>query len=1243
MSVYRLPGFVGLLTVLTVFVVSTSTLFGQGFPPEEAARRMTVADGFTVTTVASEPQIRQPLSMSFDDRGRLWVLQYVQYPNPAGLKALKQDQYLRTIWDKLPEPPPRGMKGLDRITILSDRDEKGVFTKSKDFLSGLNLASGFCLGRGGVYVVQPPYLLFYADKNADDIPDGDPEVLLSGFGFDDTHSVANSLQWGPDGWLYGAAGSTSTCRIRNPAKPDAPVVEFQQGIWRFHPTRKVFELFSEGGGNTFGLDFDKHGQVIAGTNYGNVAMLHQVQGGYYIKGFSKHGPLHNPYTFGYFDHVPYKNFKGGHVTCGGVVYQADAFPPEYRDQYIAGNLLSNAIYWHKMDRHGSTFTARHGGDLALANDTWFRPVDLILGPDGNVYIADWTDRRAAHLDPVDNWDKTNGRIFQLQYQGTKPVPSFDLRTRSTAELVALLKHPNKWWRNAARQLLNEKADPAVVPVLRGQVKAESGQLALESLWALYQVGGWDEAFARSVALIHPNEYVRAWAVRLLGDTATTLETPTAEMLVSLAASDPSPAVRSQLASTAKRLPVTQGLPIAGTLLTRTDDAQDPFLPLLIWWAFEDKAGEHPQAVISELTKRSKQWDTALGRGILERTTRRLLAQDMPHWPEIISLLEQADSAAEVTAMLAGVNLALQGRTKTTVPETFTATLRNLRKQYPSVDVSRILVRLGDATERTALVKIVEDSRQADAKRLAALKLLSEVRAPELPKLLPPLVQSAKSDALRIGTLDALSGIDDPRSAELVLSRYPGWSASVKRRAIAFLTSRPTWALTLFQAVDAGTFPKAELTVELVRPAVALGNAPVTQLIEKHWGKVGPATAGEKQARIAYLNLIMNRQGLGDITKGKALFAKHCAACHQLFNEGGKVGPDLTTADRKNRGYLLAQIVDPSGYIRPEFVSYKIDTVDGRTLTGLASESGESVVLTNVVNNIAQKTVIPKGDIDAMVPSPVSLMPEKLLDGITNDEVRDLFAYLMANPVAAPAPTVTPAPSTKPRGAQASPAQTKKLQVALVSGSLEYKSDESLAQFQKYLEANYPIECVRAFRKSDDDLPGLDALESCDVAIFYTRRLKIDGAQLDRVKQYIASGKPVIGLRTASHGFQNWLEMDRLVFGGDYKGHFANNLVCSVKPSTAGKSHPLLAGVQPFATKGSLYKNPALAADVEVVLTGSIPDHQEPVAWVRNRKVGDRVQRVFYTSLGYPDDFANAEFQRLLVNAIYWATGATKPK
>ncbi len=257
---------------------------------------MTVPPGFVVQLVANEPEIRQPLCLNFDDRGRLWVLQYIQYPTPAGLKPTKVDQYLRTTYDRVPEPPPRGPKGADKITICDDFDANGHARRYKNFITGLNLCTGFAIGHGGVFVMQSPYLLFYPDKNRDDVPDSDPEILLTGFGMEDAHAFANSLTWGPDGWLYGVQGSTVTAHVRG--------IEFQQGVWRYHPVTHQFELFAEGGGNLWGLDFDDDGEIFCGTN-ASEQMLHALQGAYYVKNFGKHGALHNPYTYGYFEHVPH--------------------------------------------------------------------------------------------------------------------------------------------------------------------------------------------------------------------------------------------------------------------------------------------------------------------------------------------------------------------------------------------------------------------------------------------------------------------------------------------------------------------------------------------------------------------------------------------------------------------------------------------------------------------------------------------------------------------------------------------------------------------------------------------------------------------------------------------------------------------------------------------------------------------------------------------------------------------------
>jgi type 1 glutamine amidotransferase len=211
-----------------------------------------------------------------------------------------------------------------------------------------------------------------------------------------------------------------------------------------------------------------------------------------------------------------------------------------------------------------------------------------------------------------------------------------------------------------------------------------------------------------------------------------------------------------------------------------------------------------------------------------------------------------------------------------------------------------------------------------------------------------------------------------------------------------------------------------------------------------------------------------------------------------------------------------------------------------------------------------------------------------------------------------------------------------LKVCLVSGSLEYESNESLAELQKYLEANYDIRCSRAFVEGKDinNLPGLENLDTCDVMLLFTRRLEIDGEQLQKIKDYCNSGRPVVGVRTASHALQNWLALDQEVLGGNYKGHYSNDLVTEVKLVEDAKDDPLLAGVAPFRSAGSLYKNKDIAPDCRVLMIGTSPESTDPITWTRLHNGG----RVFYTSLGHQQDFQEESFRRLLSNAIHWAAG-----
>ena len=252
--------------------------------PDEALRAFKTIDGLTMELVASEPVIRQPIDLHFDDRGRLWVVQYLQYPFPAGLNITSYDQYLRARYNAVPAAPPNHVRGADKITVLEDTDGDGTFDAHKDVITGLNITTSVLTGRGGVWVMNPPYLLFYRDRTGDGLPDGDPEVRLAGFGLEDTHSLANSLTWGPDGWLYGVHGSTSTANVRG-------VSFLGQAVWRYHPERDEFELFAEGGGNPWTLSFDSKGRAFSGDNGGNSRGFHWVQGGRYEKNWPKHGPF----------------------------------------------------------------------------------------------------------------------------------------------------------------------------------------------------------------------------------------------------------------------------------------------------------------------------------------------------------------------------------------------------------------------------------------------------------------------------------------------------------------------------------------------------------------------------------------------------------------------------------------------------------------------------------------------------------------------------------------------------------------------------------------------------------------------------------------------------------------------------------------------------------------------------------------------------------------------------------------
>jgi len=956
----------------------------DGYPPGEARARMAVPEGFGVKVFAAEPMVRQPVAACFDGRGRLWVIEYFQYPTPAGLKPVTVDQYLRTEYDRVPEPPPRGPRGADRIRILEDTDGDGQADKATTFAEGLNLATGLAVGHGGVFVGSAPYLLFYPDRDGDDRPDGDPEVRLAGFGMQDAHATLNSFTWGPDGWLYGAQGSTVTAKIRG--------IEFQQGIWRYHPRTKAFELFAEGGGNTWGLDFDLAGNAFGSSNGGFVA-FHMVQGGSYWKGFAKHGPLHNPRTYGYFEALDYRGPKlGGHVTPGGIIYKGDAFPESFRGAFLGANLLSNAVYWHELSPKGSTFSARSGGTLLDAQDAWFRPIDLLTGPDGAVYVVDWYDRRASHLDPRDTWDRTNGRIYKVEYHGGRRVEPFELARLSTDELIAFRTSPNDWYPSEARRILAERRDPAAIPALKALLAGDRDEVvALRDLWALHVSGGLDDATALGL-LGHPVAGVRRWTVRLLGDDRR-MDASLNATLVDLARRESDPRVRSQLASSGQRWKAAEALPILGQLLARDEDAADPQIPLLLWWALERQLRDDREGVVA-LIAAANLASRPLVRGpIAERVARALASGGTDADFRAAARLLAGPGAAG--PIVRGLAKGLEGRRLPAVPEPLESAYRRLwQGAPPDVELIRLGVRLGDEAADRAARSRAADRAVNPADRLALIETIGQAGTPDDQATLLGCLGGNEPPAIRLAALNSLGGFASPAVAGGLVERYAGLDATAKGRALDLLCGRKAWARPLLDAVAAGQIPVKDLRPAQVLQVAQIGDTDLTARLEHAWGRVPRPNSPEKVRRVAEVRGMLVEGDKGDAARGRDVFREHCATCHRLFGAGEAIGPDLTGADRGDLTFLLTSVVDPSAVVRKEFEAQTVATADGRLLTGLVAEEDERTL--TLIDGQRQRILLPRGDVEASKPSPVSLMPEGLLDRLPEPQVRDLFKYLQSS-------------------------------------------------------------------------------------------------------------------------------------------------------------------------------------------------------------------------------------------------------
>ncbi|MFT5468417.1 MAG: putative membrane-bound dehydrogenase-like protein [Verrucomicrobiales bacterium] len=928
--------------------------------PQEALEAITVPEGFEVTLFAGEPDVHQPVAMTTDDRGRIWVAESYSYKE----------------WKET---------GEDRIVILEDTDNDGVHDKRTVFWTGGNHVSGMTVGWGGVWVCSSPNLLFIPDRDGDDMPDGEPEIVLDGWTTKAGHNFFNGLKWGIDGWLYGRHGITAPSFVGKPGTPDEERVGFDCAIWRYHPVTEKFEVVCRGTTNPWGHDWDELGELFF-TNNVNGHLWHAIPGALFprmsnrpdanVKFDYERIPmvadhLHHAGTIG--DWTKTRDGKGvhgdlggGHSHCGGMIYLGDNWPSKYHGRIFMSNTHGRRLNQNILEREGSGFVGKRAPDFMFANQPWFRGVTVMYGPDGGVFVSDWTDLGECHDN--DGVHRTSGRIFKITYGKPEKPSHSDFAKLSTEELIQLQTARNEWHVRHARRILAERhaagEDMAEFhEKLRSRAtRTKSNRTMVRALLTLHVIGAADEDFLLSDVLTHHDEHVRKWAVRLLFDHGA----PSAEALkkmVELAKTDPSPLVRLYLASGLQKLEFEDRLELAAALLNRTEDANDKNIPLMIWYGMKDAIGENPVMGIGfiDLNPLPK----------LDRFTARLICEVDGSNALLGGLLERHDEG-----LAEGMIEGLAGRTDLKTPENWAKAKARLEPE--------LAVQLGLLLDRDAT--IAELQKRGDAE---ALEMLITAKAPGLGE---QLLAALESEKLRKTALRGLARVSHPQAAETILTMYPNLPADQQLLAIETLTNTKKNAAALLGAIADERIPRSALTAFQARQIHGMKDNGLKKQLAEVWGEL-KSSDGEKKATIKSFQdqLLPDVLAQADLKAGHELYTRSCSACHTFFGEGGKIGPDLTGANRDNVFYLLENIIDPSATLPKDFHVTIITKKDGQVVTG---NIGKKTDYTLTLLTPTGEVIIKRDEIKTQTTSPVSLMPEGMLNGLEFDQVRDLIAYLM---------------------------------------------------------------------------------------------------------------------------------------------------------------------------------------------------------------------------------------------------------
>jgi putative membrane-bound dehydrogenase-like protein len=975
--------------------------------PGESRKHLALPDGFEPELFASEPMLFKPITMTWDHLGRLYVAETVDYPN---------------------EMQPAG-QGRDRISIVEDTDGDGRADRTGVFAEGLSIPTSLCFVNGGLVVSQAPDMLFLRDTDGDGKAD-ERKVLFTGFHTNDTHAGPSNLKYGHDNWIYAIIGYAGF-----DGEVGGERHSFRQGFFRFRPDGSKLEFLRSTNNNSWGVGLSEEGLLFGSTANGCPSVYMPIPNRYYesVRGMSPtvlENIADSNRFFPITEHVRQVDWHGGFTAgAGSALYTARTYPEHYWNKVAfvcepTGHLAA-AFTLHP---DGTDFRSHNAWNLVASDDEWTAPILAEVGPDGQVWVIDWyniivqhnptpegykTGKGAAYETPLR--DKTRGRIYRIVARDGKPSEPPKLSMDDPKGLVAALKSDNMFWRMHAQRLIVERGKTDVANDLAALIDDPADSTGLNAagvhaIWALHGLGllGGDGGKADGDALAavlgglkHESPAVRRAAVLALPRTPIEGKGGWLDPLFA----DGDPQVRLAACLALAEMDEAEG---------RDDDAADA---AAILKALADPRNQGDRWMGDALTvaaaPHARAYFEALARSGLDGSKGRLLLPVTAAVAEHYARGGDPDAIAPLLALQRdlepAVRDALVGGLAKGWPRDRTPTLdadakKAIADLLPSLSTQARGQMLALATRwgvegldaivdalAAELLATASDESKPEPARLDAAGQLVELR-PEDPRAagdLIALVTPKSSPELAAGLIAAVAESESPEVGAALVDAIDSMTPAASRASILALLQKSDWTDALVTGIEQG---KVALTMLSLDQSQALAAHPDKSIAERARALLaagGGLPDPDREKVIQALSAVVLNGG--DAAKGKEVFTKECAKCHTHSGEGGKVGPDLTGMAAHPKSELIVHILDPSRSVEGNFLQYTVSTTDGRILNGLLE--GETKTSVDLLDAEGKRQTLLRDDIDELVASKKSLMPEGFEKTVGPEGLADLLQFL----------------------------------------------------------------------------------------------------------------------------------------------------------------------------------------------------------------------------------------------------------